>query len=133
MSDKRDYVKEWLLEQYAKKPVRMFVQLDGTPYEWYGPNAVVELRQTDFPVRLQISMGATKEEVLATLKDMYLRLHNEWLDFEEMEHRCRDHVQRHVNEHRGDQLLKQFVDGLSGDDKEAVEWVLWGRDNDIPF
>jgi hypothetical protein len=83
--------REQLLSEYALKPVRRFAQIDC--WEEDGGNTVLpgdgeryvvmggetyELRNTDFPVRIQIADGADKETVLDLLAKAYSVLAEDW-------------------------------------------------------
>jgi hypothetical protein len=81
-----------LLAEYAEKPIRKVLQLDCW-YQDYISHGVIasgreghivmagetyELRNTTFPVRVQISEGADKETVLALLATTYSMLASRW-------------------------------------------------------
>lgn len=83
--------REQLLSEYARKPVRRFAQIDcweedsgSTVLPGDGERYVVmggetyELRNTDFPVRIQIADGADKETVLELLAKAYSVLSEDW-------------------------------------------------------
>ena len=86
---------EQMLEHYRRKPLRKFLQIEGwredTPRMGW-PNytdrngrviqtmVVWELRNTDFPIRIQVPMDAPKEEVLILLKKAIRRLASDWED-----------------------------------------------------
>ena len=86
--------RERLLSEYARKPVRRFAQIDcweegpgNTVLPGDGERYVVmggetyELRNTDFPVRIQILDGADKETVLELLAKAYSVLAEDWATY----------------------------------------------------
>lgn len=84
--------REEVLEEYAHKPVRCFLQVDGWE-DKHGGDPVVhpdeeghvltsgmryELRNTDFPIRVQIYEGSNKEVVLTLLSKAHTWLERGW-------------------------------------------------------
>lgn len=83
--------REQLLSEYAHKPVRRFAHIDcwvengsNTVLPGDGERYVVmggetyELRNTDFPVRVQIADGTNKETALDLLAKAYSVLAEDW-------------------------------------------------------
>jgi len=84
--------REELVEEYARKPVRCFLQVDGWEDKNGGGSAVrpdeeghvltsgtrYELRNTDFPMRVQIYEASDKETVLALLGKAHTWLERGW-------------------------------------------------------
>ncbi len=83
--------REQLLSEYAHQPVRRFAQIDcwqedgnttilpgdGERYMVLG-GETYELRNTNFPVRIQIADDADKETVLELLAKAYRVLTEDW-------------------------------------------------------
>jgi hypothetical protein len=79
-----------LLRENARKPVRRLVQFDCWRAEAHSPATpdddghvimraeTYELRNTDFPLRVQIQPGADRDEVLAMLRKVTAWLEREW-------------------------------------------------------
>src|SRR5919202_1067169 len=88
----REPAREELLEKYARKPVRCFLQVDGWENNDGEDPAVhpdeeghalmsgmrYELRNTDFPMRVQIHEGSNKETVLTLLSKTHRWLELGW-------------------------------------------------------
>jgi hypothetical protein len=84
--------REELVEEYARKPVRCFLQVDGWEDKNGGGSAMrpdeeghvltsgtrYELRNTDFPMRVQIYEASDKETVLALLGKAQTWLERGW-------------------------------------------------------
>ena len=84
--------REELVEEYAHKPVRCFLQVDGWEDKNGGGSAMrpdeeghvltsgtrYELRNTDFPMRVQIYEASDKETVLALLGKAHTWLERGW-------------------------------------------------------
>jgi hypothetical protein len=88
----REPTREELLEEYARKPVRCFLQVDGWE-DNHGGNTVVhpdeeghvltsgmryELRKTNYPMRVQIYEGSDKEAVLTLLNKAHTWIERGW-------------------------------------------------------
>src|SRR5215210_1235686 len=88
----REPTREELLEEYARKPVRCFLQVDGWE-DKHSEDPVVhldeeghvlmsgmryQLRNTDFPLRVQIYEGSDKEAVLTLLSKAHTWLERGW-------------------------------------------------------
>jgi hypothetical protein len=88
----REPTREELLEEYARKPVRCFLQVDGWEDEPSMDSVVhldeeghvlmsgmrYELRNTDLPLRVQIYEGSDKEAVLTLLSKAHTWLERGW-------------------------------------------------------
>jgi hypothetical protein len=88
----REPTREELLEECARKPVRCFLQVDGWEDEHSGDPVVnpdeeghvlmsgmrYQLRNTDFPMRVQIYEGSDKEAVLTLLSKAHTWLERGW-------------------------------------------------------
>ncbi len=90
--------RESLLQKASGKPVRYFLQLDGDisqlrddvwghDEEGHGTMAggVFELRNTDFPVRVQIAEGTSKPDALALLGKLMRWLEKDWEELVDQE------------------------------------------------
>ena len=62
-----------LVNEAKEKPVRRFLQLDCDGPSRYAP-MVCELRNTNFPVRVQIAEGVSKAQALNLLADLMVWL-----------------------------------------------------------
>jgi hypothetical protein len=79
-----------LLRESARKPVRRLVQVDCWRAEGPGPvtpdddghvimsGETFELRNTDFPLRVQIQPDADRDEVIALLRKVTAYLKRDW-------------------------------------------------------
>lgn len=88
----REPTREELLEEYARKPVRCFLQVDAWEDNQGGDSVVhpdeeghvltsgmrYELRKTDYPMRVQIYEGSDKEAVLTLLNKAHTWLERGW-------------------------------------------------------
>lgn len=115
--------------------MRGFVQIDAFNEVEVCRGAVLELRNTDIPVRVQIHEDAGRDMVIRALARITKQLAEDWPNVKKMVATEYGRWSTLAKRSRGEELYTAFLEGLGDEDRAAVELATRGRHgpDDIPF